>query len=388
MTENPFPLNIVTKVNSPRMLALLAQFGHEVFADADDLNKVFQALQYLYENQGSGGSALFLGDFTSLEALQTEHPNPVPGNTANIIVELGNNDLAVWDNDDSVWIVYPGAGYSFSTPSFDETASVNPVTTANIGVGGLTITDKINFVTSLITALRNISWQDKDGVVALTSDITALSQTISSKQSAELLLLNADVVQSGGLPQISGLTIQGYTLVQGSRVVVTGYNVPAFNGIYRVAAGPLIPTGQYSLARTSDANTSASMNNAIISITNGTAAGKTYRQTAVNPTLGTTAIDFVEFGNSTVANATGVSITFDTNKIFNLPTAPGTGNITNDLTGAKIGVVQKIYHNNSSAPTFPAGWVNIGGTYTNSVLNIIFAEWVESSRVEYWIVKG
>lgn len=86
--------------------------------------------------------------------------------------------------------------------------------------------------------------------------------------------------------------------------------------------------------------------------------------------------------------ATGVLIDFTKSKIFNSPSVAGTGNITEDLTGATIGVVQKIYHNDGSSPTFPAGWVRIGSTeYTISVLNIIYAEWVSGTRVEYWIVQ-
>jgi hypothetical protein len=85
---------------------------------------------------------------------------------------------------------------------------------------------------------------------------------------------------------------------------------------------------------------------------------------------------------------TGAVISFDVNKIYNTATTPTALDITNDLTGAKIGVVQKIYSNKSVAPTVPAGWVKLGGDYTVSVLNIIYAEWSESSRVEYWIVKG
>jgi hypothetical protein len=86
--------------------------------------------------------------------------------------------------------------------------------------------------------------------------------------------------------------------------------------------------------------------------------------------------------------ATGAVIDFTTSKVFNSPASPSTANITDNLTGAKIGIVQKIYHNHSVAPTVPAGWVLLGsGTYTLSTLNIIFAEWVSSTRVEYWIVK-
>jgi hypothetical protein len=84
---------------------------------------------------------------------------------------------------------------------------------------------------------------------------------------------------------------------------------------------------------------------------------------------------------------TGSEILFVTPQIYNSPASPSTANITNDLTGARIGVIQKIYHNHSVAPTVPGGWVLIGGTYTVSVLNIIYAEWVGSSRVEYWIIQ-
>ena len=84
---------------------------------------------------------------------------------------------------------------------------------------------------------------------------------------------------------------------------------------------------------------------------------------------------------------TGNSIAFDTNAIYN-QASPTTGNITDNLTGARQGIVQKIYHNDSSTPTFPAGWVRLGtNTYVTSNLNIIFAEWSAGTTVEYWIVQ-
>lgn len=86
--------------------------------------------------------------------------------------------------------------------------------------------------------------------------------------------------------------------------------------------------------------------------------------------------------------ATGTEIDFAAPKVFNSPASPATGNITNNLTGAKFGIVQKIYHNHTAAPTFPAGWVRLGtATYTTSALNIIYAEWVSGTRVEYWFSR-
>jgi hypothetical protein len=91
--------------------------------------------------------------------------------------------------------------------------------------------------------------------------------------------------------------------------------------------------------------------------------------------------------NSTIAT-TGSVISFATPQVYNTVSSPSNSNITDDLTNAKIGIVQKIYSNKAVAPTFPAGWVKMGsGTYTISVLNVIYAEWVSGSRAEYWITK-
>jgi hypothetical protein len=101
-----------------------------------------------------------------------------------------------------------------------------------------------------------------------------------------------------------------------------------------------------------------------------------------------TAIDNANAALQPATADTGAVIDFVTSKVFNSPASPSTANITDDLTGAKIGTVQKIYHNHSVAPSVPAGWVLLGsGTYQTSELNIIFAEWVSGTRVEYWIIQ-
>lgn len=85
--------------------------------------------------------------------------------------------------------------------------------------------------------------------------------------------------------------------------------------------------------------------------------------------------------------STGAVINFERLRIYASSATPLTANITNDLTSAKLGIVQKIYHNHSVAPTFPGGWVRIGGEYKVNQLNIIYAEWSGISRVEYWIAQ-
>lgn len=85
---------------------------------------------------------------------------------------------------------------------------------------------------------------------------------------------------------------------------------------------------------------------------------------------------------------TGGEVSFTEKEIYNTSASAGTGNITNDLTGAQLGIVQKIYHQEGSAPSFPAGWVLLGsGTYSTTALNVIYAEWCGGTRVEYWIVQ-
>lgn len=94
--------------------------------------------------------------------------------------------------------------------------------------------------------------------------------------------------------------------------------------------------------------------------------------------------DITEFA----IGSTGTTITFSSPTIFGSTTSPETGNITDDLDEAKLGIVQKIYHNNSTEPNFSAGWVKLGsGTYATDSLNIIYCEWVGGTRVEYWVTQ-
>lgn len=143
----------------------------------------------------------------------------------------------------------------------------------------------------------------KNQTVALLSDLTVIQEGIAWKQPVELAFDTA-LSQSGVIPQLASLTNQGVTLVNDSRIILMAQANPVFNGIYRVNS--TLVSGFYRLYRTNDANTTAELNNAVVGVTGGTHAGKTFRQTAVNPTIGTTAINFVEFGNSTVANATNI----------------------------------------------------------------------------------
>lgn len=110
--------------------------------------------------------------------------------------------------------------------------------------------------------------------------------------------------------------------------------------------------------------------------------------TLLGNTSGTNSGDNATNTKYEVAATTGAVISFDTRKVYNSIASPSSSNLTDNLTGARIGIVQKIYHNSGTAPTVPAGWVLRGtGAYVTSTLNIIYAEWSAGTTVEYWITQ-
>ena len=189
---------------------------------------------------------------------------------------------------------------------------------------------------------------------------------------------------------IANLTVTGNTIVDGltaTTISATTYNnlptdVRVTGGTYSNGTATFTNNtgGTFSVSGFSTANT----------FTGGTVSGTT------NFTNGLTANTisggtYVGDGSQlNVANqSAGTTITFTAGTIYNSPTSAATGNISGNTTNAKIGIVQKIYHNDSVAPTFnPPGWVKLGSSiYLVSTLNIIYAEWVSGTRVEYWIVQ-
>lgn len=110
---------------------------------------------------------------------------------------------------------------------------------------------------------------------------------------------------------------------------------------------------------------------------------------SVNGQTGVVVLDADDVGADAITTATtGAVISFATPQVYNSIASPSSSNLTDNLTGARIGVVQKIYHNAGTAPTVPAGWVLRGtGAYVTSTLNIIYAEWSVGTTVEYWITQ-
>jgi hypothetical protein len=94
-----------------------------------------------------------------------------------------------------------------------------------------------------------------------------------------------------------GASIDGVTLTTGDRILLTGQTSNAQNGIY------IFDTSSTALLRADDANSAAELNQAVVSISSGTYADQSFRQTEIVSVLGTDPIIFVNFG-AAAANAT------------------------------------------------------------------------------------
>ena len=95
-----------------------------------------------------------------------------------------------------------------------------------------------------------------------------------------------------------GATIDGITMASGDRVLVRSQTTASENGIY-IWNGAAV-----TMTRSLDANTFDELEAATATVEEGTSSGVTYRQTAVNGTLGTTAVSWTTMGTSSPAAST------------------------------------------------------------------------------------
>jgi hypothetical protein len=89
-----------------------------------------------------------------------------------------------------------------------------------------------------------------------------------------------------------GASIDGVSMSAGDRVLVRAQSSGAENGIY-IWNGAAVPA-----TRAADANAAAELEQATVTVEEGTSAGATFRQTAVNFTLGTGAVTWANFGTA------------------------------------------------------------------------------------------
>jgi hypothetical protein len=92
-----------------------------------------------------------------------------------------------------------------------------------------------------------------------------------------------------------GATIDGITMAVNDRVLVRSQTTASENGIY-IWNGAAV-----AMTRALDASTAPELEQAVVTVEEGTSAASTFRQTAVNFTLGSGAVTWVSFGTSAPA---------------------------------------------------------------------------------------
>lgn len=134
--------------------------------------------------------------------------------------------------------------------------------------------------------------------------ITNLPDGVGAQEPATVAQLNAAVEglnwkdscrvsTQGNLNLASpGATIDGITMAASDRILVRSQSAAAENGIY-IWNGAATPA-----TRALDMNSAAEVEQATTTVEEGTNAGATYRQTAVNVTLGTTGLAWSNFGTA------------------------------------------------------------------------------------------
>lgn len=89
-----------------------------------------------------------------------------------------------------------------------------------------------------------------------------------------------------------GATIDGVTMAANDRVLVKDQSTQSQNGLY-IWNGAAV-----SMTRTADASTFAELEQAVVTVEEGTSAGSTFRQTQTNGTIDTNNIIWASFGTS------------------------------------------------------------------------------------------
>lgn len=97
-----------------------------------------------------------------------------------------------------------------------------------------------------------------------------------------------------------GASIDGITLAGNDRVLVKAQTLPEENGIY------IFNGASVAMTRALDANTSNELEQAVVSVEEGTDENTTWRQTSVNFVLETGSVQFIPFGTSTPDASTTV----------------------------------------------------------------------------------
>jgi hypothetical protein len=92
-----------------------------------------------------------------------------------------------------------------------------------------------------------------------------------------------------------GASVDGIAMAANDRVLIRAQSAAAENGVY-IWNGPAVP-----MTRALDASTFEELEQAVVTVEEGTSAAATFRQTVVNGTLGSTSVTWTSFGTSAPA---------------------------------------------------------------------------------------
>jgi hypothetical protein len=137
-----------------------------------------------------------------------------------------------------------------------------------------------------VSKITNLPSPTASGDAAPKSYVDSAVEGLAWKESCRV------AAQAGLSIASPGATIDGVTMASQDRVLVRAQTAGAENGIY------IWNGAAAAMTRSLDANTFDDLEQATVSIEEGTSAGTTYRQTAVNGTLGTTGVAWTVFGTS------------------------------------------------------------------------------------------
>jgi hypothetical protein len=148
--------------------------------------------------------------------------------------------------------------------------------------------------------LSNLDFQNTSKIVnhpagAATGELVTFEQLNAAVEGLQDKGVSVVATQANLNLAAPGATIDGVTMAVNDAFLVRAQTAPAENGLYIYNGAAVAAT------RSPKMNLSTEFNNAIVLVAGGTSAGVTYRQTALNPTVGTTAIAFIVFGGAVSA---------------------------------------------------------------------------------------
>ncbi len=266
---------------------------------------------------GSTGAAPVLASVTTGTGISTTvGAGSLQINNTGVTSAIGTaNQVIVSGATGAVTFSLPQSIGTSSTPTFAQvTISNNPVNA----------TDAVN-LTYLQSVVSGLEWKQ----VAQAATTTNLNATYSNGASG----VGATLTNAGTQ---AAFAVDGYTANLNDRIVVKNQTTQTQNGIYFVSNQGSGSTN-WVLTRTTDANTTASLNNATLYVTNGTANGDTgWTQTTANPTIGTSNIIWAQFsGSGTYTAGTGLTLSGNQFSLTSpvVATLGGTGTTTAPTAG-------------------------------------------------------